>query len=141
MRLKLTAWILLMGAAVMGAQPVVATQQAAAGLSYPASYRSLALPEIDGGTVVSTGRQTESLRDGLAITVTAPQTVDQAREFYTKALTSGGWTMAPQGRGASVPNLPVTMLSFTKAKLTYSLTITAIPAGGTRIEIRVLEGA
>jgi hypothetical protein len=111
---------------------------AATGASaYPALYREMALPEIDG-TVTNTGRQTTSLRDGLAITVTSAKTVDEARVFYQEALAKAGWTAEPQGRGASVPNMPVARVAFSKGEVTYSAMITAVPDGGVRIDIRVM---
>jgi hypothetical protein len=106
--------------------------------AYPALYREMALPEIDGGTVTNTGRQTTSLRDGLAITVTSAKTVDEARVFYQEALAKAGWTAEPQGRGASVPNMPVARVAFSKGEVTYSAMITAVPDGGVRIDIRVM---
>jgi hypothetical protein len=113
---------------------------APAGSGYPALYREMALPEIDGGIVTSTGRQTTSLRDGLAITVTSTKTVDEARAFYQDALARAGWTAEAQGRGASVPNLPMARVASSKGQVTYSATITSVPDGGVRIEIRVIEG-
>ena len=78
------------------------------------------------------------LRDGLAITVTSAKTVDEARVFYQEALAKAGWTAEPQGRGASVPNMPVARVAFSKGEVTYSAMITAVPDGGVRIDIRVM---
>ena len=98
----------------------------------------MSLPQIEGGVVLTAGRQSTSLADGLALTVTSSKTVDEARAYYSGAMTALGWTALPAGRGASVPNLPVANVSFSKDQTTYSATITVVPTGGTRIEIRVI---
>jgi hypothetical protein len=110
-----------------------------AGMSYPAAYTAMSLPELEGATLTSTGRQQTSLRDGLALTLTSSKTVDEVNTFYRDALTALSWTAAPQGRGALVPNMPVAGGSFSKDGLTFTTIITAMPTGETRIEVRVLE--
>jgi hypothetical protein len=145
--LALAAATLACGGSTTDAAPAAAPlpvpqapgMQASGGSAYPDLYRNLSLPEIDGGTVTSTGRQTTSLRDGLAITVTSGKTVDEARAFYQERLAAAGWTAAPQARGASVPGLPVAGVTFTKDRMTYTATITAAPDGGVRIQISVVE--
>ncbi len=94
-----------------------------AGMAYPALYRDLDLPELPGGTVTSTGRQTTSLRDGLAIRVTTSMPVAEARDCYSSALRELGWEEAPT-RG--VPGAPMAGLLATKDGVTYMATITAI---------------
>lgn len=85
-----------------------------------------------------TGRQTTSLRDGLAVAVDSTMTIEQARAFYQERLRAEGWTATPAGRGATA-NLPIALLEFTKGSMTYQATITARAEGGTRIGIVVRE--
>ena len=108
-------------------------------MAYPELYRSMSLPEIEDGTLTSTGRQSTSLRDGLALTLTTTKTVDQAREFYHSAMTTLGWTEQQAGRGGLVPNLPVANVTFNKDGVTFTATVTATGATESRIDIRVLE--
>jgi len=92
-------------------------------MAYPDLYRDLGLPELPGGTVASTGRQTTSLRDGITIRVTTSMPVAEARDYYSGALRELGWEEAPT-RG--VPGAPMAGLLATKDGLTYMATITAI---------------
>lgn len=108
-------------------------------MAYPVAYRDLALPEIEGGTVTDTGRQTTSLRDGVVISLDSLKTVDEARAFYRDTLTAAGWTVAAAGRGGAVPNLPTGIVEATRDNLHYQVAITAGPEGGTRIRIAVRE--
>ena len=94
-----------------------------AGTAYPALYRDLDLPELPGGTVTSTGRQTTSLRDGITIRITTSMPVAEARDYYSGALRKLGWEEAPT-RG--VPGASMAGLLATKDGLTYMATITAI---------------
>lgn len=89
-------------------------------MAYPALYRDLDLPELPGGTVTSTGRQTTSLRDGLALRITTPMPVAEARGYYSNALRELGWEEAPS---RSVPGAPMAGLNATKDGLTYTATI------------------
>jgi hypothetical protein len=126
------------GAATPAATPPAASDTGG-DLSYPALYRDLSLPELEGARLTSTGRQTTSLRDGLALILTSPKTVDEVRDFYRDALTALGWKADPQGRGALVPNLPIGGGSFTKDGLVFTTIITALPSGESRINITVRE--
>lgn len=104
--------------------------------SYPELYRSLGLPELPGARIVSTGRQTTSLRDGLALRLTTSMPVAKARDFYREALTAAGWVETPS-RGAP-PGIPLARLRFTRDTLTYIATIASI-ADGTQVTINVVE--
>jgi hypothetical protein len=50
--------------------PAASPSDEATGMVYPALYRSLDLPELPGGELVSAGRQTTSLRDVLSLRIT-----------------------------------------------------------------------
>ena len=102
-------------------------------MGYPALYRELDLPELPGGTVTSTGRQTTSLRDGLAIRVTTSMPVAEARDYYSNALRELGWEESPT-RG--VPGAAMAGLHATKAGMTYMATMTAI-GGATQVAINL----
>lgn len=115
-----------------------ASPASASSSGYPAAYRSLNLPEIDGGTVTGTGRDVTSLADGITVRVMSEKPLDDVRAYYTKTMTEAGWTMTPPGRGGLLPNMPVAMLEFTKDRLTYQVTLTAQP-GGTQIGLIVTE--
>jgi hypothetical protein len=104
--------------------------------TYPELYRSLALPELPGAQIVSTGRQTTSLRDGLAIRLTTALSVPQTRDFYRGALLDSGWAETPS-RGAP-PGVPLARLRFTRDQLTCIITITSMP-NGSQITINVVE--
>ncbi|MDA1095432.1 MAG: hypothetical protein O3A25_19545 [Acidobacteria bacterium] len=107
--------------------------------SYPAAYKALSLPELEGATLTSTGRQTTSLRDGLALMLTTSKTVDQAKEYYHGALTKLGWMEEKRGPAGLVPNMPVGNVTFNKDRITFTATMTAMSATETRVDIRVLE--
>ena len=94
-----------------------------AGMAYPALYRDLDLPELPGGTVTSTGRQTTSLRDGLTLRITTSMAVAEVRDYYSNALRGLGWEESPS---RSVPGAPMAGLHATKNGVTYMATITAI---------------
>ena len=105
---------------------VPTTAQAAgesAGMAYPTLYRDLDLPELPGGTLTSTGRQTTSLRDGLVLRITTSMPVAEARDYYSNALRELGWDESPT-RG--VPGAPMAGLNATKDGLTYTATIMLI---------------
>ena len=73
--------------------------------------------------MISTGRQTTSLRDGLALRVTTPMPVAEAHDYYSRALGELSWEDSPT-RG--VPGAPMAGLHATKDGLTYMATITRI---------------
>lgn len=125
------------GAAPAASTPTPASAPASAS-AYPAAYRALNLPEIEGGTVTGTGREVTSLADGITIRVMSDKALDDVRAYYTKTMADAGWTMTPPGRGGLLPNMPVAMLEFTKERLTYQVTLTAQPAG-TQIGLIVTE--
>lgn len=104
-----------------------------AGMAYPVPYRDLDLPELPGGTVTSTGRQTTSLRDGITIRITTSMPVAEARDYYSTALRELGWEETP-ARG--VPGAPMAGLLATKDGVTYIATIMAI-GDATQININL----
>lgn len=110
-----------------------------AGLAYPAVYKALSLPELNDATLTSTGRQTTSLRDGLALALTTTKTVDQAKAYYHEALTTLGWTEERPGPAGLMPNMPVGNVTFNKDGVTFTATMTAMSANETRVDLRVLE--
>lgn len=91
------------------------------GTAYPALYRDLALPELPGGDLTSTGRQTSSLRDGLALRVETSMSVADTRDYYSAALGELGWEESPT---RSVPGAPMAGLHATKDGVTDMATIT-----------------
>jgi len=94
---------------------------ASAGMGYPDLYRDLDLPELPGGDLTSTGRQTSSLSDGLALRISTTMPVAEARDYYSSALGELGWEEAPT---RSVPGAPMAGLHATKDDVTYMATIT-----------------
>jgi hypothetical protein len=93
------------------------TPAASPGLTYPPLYRALKLPELPGGTVTSTGRQSTSLSDGLSLMLDATESVDEARAFYRKALADAGWT---ENAGRPLPaGMPLAAVEATKDSVTY----------------------
>lgn len=112
-----------------------ATATAVESAAYPPLYRSLALPEVPGGSVTSTGRQSTSLDDGLSIMVDAPGSVEETAVFYRKALADSGWT---ENRGRQLPaGMPVVAIEATKDKATYRAMITRLPEK-TQVTITVI---
>ena len=101
----------------------MATADAPAGMAYPDLYRDLALPELAGGDLTSTGRQTSSLSDGLALRVSTSMPVAEVRDYYSDALRELGWEESPS---RSVPGAPMAGLNATKDGVTYMATITRI---------------
>lgn len=107
--------------------------------SYPDLYRSMGLPVLPGAAVTSTGRQSTSLRDGLTIRLTTTMSVAETRDYYRTAMAEAGWTeTAPPGPAASVMDLPVGRVAFTKDDVSFSALLTAAD-GGTQVAINVLE--
>ena len=99
------------------------TADAPAGMAYPDLYRDMALPELPGGELTSTGRQTSSLSDGLALRVSTSMPVADVRDYYSNALGELGWEEAPS---RSVPGAPMAGLQAAKDGVTYMATITRI---------------
>jgi hypothetical protein len=122
-----------------GSGAAAAAASTDSGMAYPAAYKALSLPELEDATLTSTGRQTTSLRDGLALTLTTARTVDQARAYYHEALTTLGWIEEKPGPAGRTPNMPVRNVTFNKDAVTFTATMTAVSANETRVDLRVLE--
>ncbi len=105
------------------------------GIAYPALYRDLDLPELPGGVLLSTGRQTTSLRDGLSLSISTSMPISEVRDYYSSALGDLGWEEAPS---RVIPGAPMTGLRATRDGITYMATITGI-AGETQVSISVTE--
>ena len=105
------------------------------GIAYPALYRSLELPELPGGVLLSTGRQTTSLRDGLSLSITTSMSIPEVRDYYSTALGDLGWEEAPS---RVIPGAPMAGLQATRDGITYTATITGL-AGETQISLSVIE--
>ncbi len=123
--------------ATEGAAPSIETAATgrSSGVAYPAPYRDLGLPEMPGAEVISTGRQAMSLRDGLAIQLATPMSVDDARSYYSIALADLGWVEQPS---RVMTGLPMAGLQATKDDLRYTVTITSTPDGVARVSISVI---
>lgn len=104
-------------------------------LAYPALYTSNHLPEFPGAALVSTGRQTQSLEDGLRLELTTDAAVAAVAEFWDGEMAKGGWQAAPR----RVPVETLYAAQFAKGDLSYQITATARPEGGTRIQIVFLR--
>lgn len=109
----------------------VPVEPAATDLTYPPLYRSHSLPEHPDATLVSIGRQTTSLDDGLRLELTTKARVREAAKFYEEKMKALGWKVPPQ----RFPNDRVYLCEFTRDDLLYQLTITATPSQGSRIRI------
>lgn len=105
-------------------------------LAYPALYVSLDLPQLPAATLTSTGRQTSSLRDGIALSLSTPTAVADVRQFLSEALTSSGWAVAPS---RPLPrSMPVANVQARRDRVSFQATITKMP-DTTRVDITVLE--
>ncbi|MGE0392753.1 MAG: hypothetical protein AB7P67_04220 [Vicinamibacterales bacterium] len=104
--------------------------------AYPALSRELHLPELPGGQVVSTGRVSTSLRDGLVLDVTSELSVEDARQFYSVELGKLGWQVQPS---RAMPGMPMAAVQASRDGVTYAATITNVPEGGCRVHIVVNE--
>lgn len=122
-----------------GSGAAAAAASTNSGMAYPAAYKALSLPELKDATLTSTGRQTTSLRDGLALALTTAKTVDQAKAYYHEALTTLGWMEEKPGPAGLMPNMPVGNVTFNKDGVTFTATMTAVSASETRVDLRVLE--
>ena len=105
-------------------------------LQYPEIYTNEKLPQFDKATLTSTGRQTQSLKDGIALDLTSTESVQTVAKFYEKELNNLGWKVP-------VPKLR-TELTFvaecTKDNLKYIITITKMPDGkSSKIHISFLS--
>jgi len=99
----------------------------------------MGLPTLPDATITSTGRQTTSLRDGLAIRLTTPLSVAETRDFYRTAMIEAGWIEeAPPNPAAAALELPVARVAFAKGSVSYSALLTAAD-GGTQVAINVME--
>ena len=117
--------------------PPVAAARAGGESVYPETYRALGLPELPEATVVSTGRQTTSLRDGLSIQLTTSSSVREVRDYYRDALTALGWTN--EGGPDRGVDLPAAGLTFSRDGLTYRATLLGLPSG-TQVSISLIDG-
>lgn len=130
--------LMALPAAVLSMSALLAQTPAPA---YPAVYRAEKLPELPGATLVSTGRQTKSFRDGMRLQLTSSKPVADVRDFYDREMKARGWTGrdSPAAR-AGQANPRGTMLTFTKDRLTYAVVITSAPQKtGAQISINVTE--
>ena len=105
------------------------------GMAYPSLYRDLELPELPGGRLVSAGRQTTSLRDGLSLRVTTSMSISEVRDYYSQALRDSGWEEAPS---RVIPGAPMAGLQATRDGINYTATIMGM-GGETQINITVVE--
>lgn len=110
-------------------------------VAYPTTYSARQLPELPGATVVSIGRQTDSLRDGLRIRLTSSKPLAEVREFYQNALVAGGWReYHPPAARATRTSMRIDVISFVKERLTYEVTIVVPPnTAETQVTIKVVE--
>ncbi len=92
-------------------------------MAYPDLYRDMDLPELPGGILTSSGRQTSSLSDGLALRVETAMPVAEVRDYYSNALGELGWEESPT-RG--VPGAAMAGLHATKDGVIYMATMTRI---------------
>ena len=115
--------------------PAAAPSDEATGMAYPALYRSLDLPELPGGELVSAGRQTTSLRDGLTLRITTSMPVAEVRNHYSTALAELGWEEAPS---RVIPGAPMAGLQATRDGVRFTATITAM-GDETQINLTVVE--
>jgi hypothetical protein len=132
---------LLSLAAVMWLAQGAASIAQSSSKTYPVLYRAQKLPELASATIISTGRQTTSLRDGLRIDLTTLRPLSDVREFYRRALTAAGWKereSTPASRAAEA-NPRGAMLTFSKDRLTYTVTIVVPPDAETRVMINLVE--
>jgi hypothetical protein len=106
------------------------------GLNYPALYQSLGLPELPAATVMSTGRQSTSLRDGLSIRLSTASGVSDVRGFYVDTLLKSGWTVAPAR--PLPPGMPMAGLEATRDGVRFSATIMA-QGKTTQVDLAVIE--
>jgi hypothetical protein len=105
-------------------------------LAYPALYVSLDLPQLPNATLISTGRQSSSLRDGLALRLSTPTAVADVRQFLSEALTERGWTVVPAR--PLPPSMPVAGVQATRDRVSFQATITKM-SDATQVNITVLE--
>lgn len=113
------------------APPATSTADTAGGMAYPGLYRDMDLPELPGGNLTSTGRQTSSLSDGLALRVETSMPVAEVRDYYSNALGELGWEESPT---RSVPGAPMAGLHATRDGVTYMATITRM---GEATQVRI----
>jgi hypothetical protein len=110
----------------------------AQGLEYPPLYKSLGLPELPRSRVLSSGREAESLRDGLNVRLSVLMNVEEIRRFYTDALTQAGWSVAAPR--TALPGMPIANVHATKSRLTFTAAINASQSGGaTQVNVTVVE--
>ena len=94
-------------------------------LQYPELYTNEKLPQYSKATLTSTGRQTTSLKDGLALDLTSTDDVQTIAKFYEKELNTLGWKVpVPKFRSDDM-----FIANCSKGQLTYNVTITKMPAG------------
>jgi len=103
--------------------------------AYPEAYKDLGLPELPGGILTSTGRQTASLRDGLNIRLTTAVPVTDVRRFYSEALAELGWEETP---ARVLPGAAMAGLEATRDDLRFSATITSM-GGSTAVQLSIVQ--
>jgi len=70
---------------------------------------------LPGGAVLSEGRQTTYLADGLSISIRAPTPIAEMRDYYSNALSDLGWDQAPS---RAVPGAPMAGVQATRDDIT-----------------------
>lgn len=118
--------------AALAATVLVAAAQA----EYPALYRDQKLPELPGATIVSSGRQVTSLRDGLKIELQSAQGVQDILAFFREK-------MAPLGWKEISPRLPFKSVTagtvrFQKDALTFDVGVTHF-GGKSKVMLNLLQ--
>ncbi|VAX38243.1 hypothetical protein MNBD_PLANCTO02-612 [hydrothermal vent metagenome] len=89
-------------------------------LQYPELYTNEQLPQYNEATLLNTGRQTTSLRDGIRLELESSQPVQTIAQFYEAKLKKSGWNVPKQ----KLRNETMYKNVCTKGEMKYSLTIT-----------------
>ncbi len=89
-------------------------------LQYPELYTNEQLPQYNEATLLNTGRQTMSLKDGIRLELQSSQPVQTIAQFYETKLKKSGWNVPKQKLRSETMYRAV----YTKGEMKYSLTIT-----------------
>ena len=106
----------------------------ASDLDYPNVYTRMSLPEYPGAVVLSTGRSSHNLEDGISLKLETPASHAELRSYYESRMAELGWILqetiaVTKMREAGVlDRMPFMAVFCFKDGLAYQITATDIAA-------------
>jgi len=127
--------------AVDSSTPIVSDIPDGRPMVYPQLYLDNNLPEYTGAILTSVGRQTASLKDGLAITAVSNDSMQLIMPFYIEAMEKLGYTYdkSKYEKTNLLEEPPMMTVVFQKEKLKFSVVLMKMQEQQTQIKINFIE--